>query len=152
MVREFFEERYATASEAGLDAKGLYRRLCSRELVETSFSVLDFEDYARDFRIIDDDGIPVFVPWGVEGRELLRALEAYCRAGNPPAAFAIKLQRSSVSIKRWQFEEYRKAGFIDAVTFEPLSVLNMSQDCESYYSGEVGLLEPGKEELHELIC
>lgn len=152
MVREFFEERYATASEVGLDAKGLFRRLCSRELVETGFSVLDFEDYARDFRIIDDDGIPVFVPWGVEGRELLRALEAYCRAGNPPAAFAIKLQRSSVSIKRWQFEEYRKAGFIDAVTYEPLSVLNMGQDCESYYSDEVGLLEPGKEELHELIC
>ncbi len=151
MVTEFFECRYALAGSRGLDAKGLWKRLSSHELAQNGFDAVDFADYAHDYRIIDDDSTPVFVPWGEQGISLLHELKLRCEAGEAPAAMAAKLQRSSVGIKKWRFAEYKKAGFIDT-SFDPIFVLNMEGDCEAYYSDEVGVLEPGREELHDLIC
>ena len=150
-VTEFFERRYALVGDQGLDAKGLWKRLHARELVQSEFRAIDFADYAHDYRIIDDDSISVFVPWGEEGLALLRELSRRCKNGDAPAAMATKLQRSSVGIKKWRFDTYKKTGFI-STAFEPLFVLNMEGDCESYYSDEVGVLEPGGEEQHDLIC
>lgn len=151
MVTEFFECRYALAGSRGLDAKGLWKRLSSNELAQHGFDAVDFADYANDYRIIDDDSTPVFVPWGEQGVSLLHELKLRCEVGETPAAMAAKLQRSSVGIKKWRFAEYKKAGFIDT-SFDPIFVLNMEGDCEAYYSDEVGVLEPGREELHDLIC
>lgn len=150
-IKDFFEERYDTAGSEGLDKKGIFKRLTSLDLPQCGFQAIDFEDYARDFRIIDNEDVPVFVPWGVGGARLMAELRARCERGDPPAAMAMRLQRSSVSVPHRRLEELKKAGFVDVKTYEPIIVLNLEQNCESYYSDEVGILWPGEEEANTLI-
>lgn len=150
-IRDFFEERYDTAGSEGLDRKEIYRRLTSLDLPGSKFQAIDFEDYAKDYRIIDSNDMPVFVPWGAEGSRLLDELRASRKKGIPPAAMIMRLQRSSVSIPLWRFEDLRRAGSIDATSFEPINVLTIEQNCGSCYSDEVGILWPGEEEAKMLI-
>ena len=150
-IIDFFEERYDTAGRVGLDRGGVFERLSSMDLPGSSFSAIDFDDCAHDYRIIDNDDAPVFVPWGPEGSGLMADLRALRKRGLPAAAMASRLQRSSIGIPRWRLEELRRAGFVDATSFEPIAVLNLEQNCESYYSDEVGILWPGEEEAHTLV-
>ncbi len=150
MVGEFFRERYG--DEKCLDEKGLLDDLCDKnKLVFPRFKTLDFERYADAYQIIDNDDVPVFVPWGEKGLRLLAELKAICADGKLPASMAAKLQRSSVNVHRYRLPDLKKAGFIDDKTFAPINVLSLDQDCEKYYSDEVGLLGPGGEEMNDLI-
>lgn len=154
MSKEFFECRYGVATDAGLDAEGLYRDLVSSALLESRpvFGTLDFERYANMYRIIEDDTVPVFVPWGEKGRELLRELNDACSRGVPASAFAIKLQRSSVGVAPWRLKELVKAGAVDDKTYAPIFVHAMQHDCIEAYSSAVGLLEPEEGKPMTLIC
>ena len=148
LVEDFFHERYLRAE---LDAQGVYKLLADTEVVRTmSLSTSCLERAAQRYRIIDDSSIPVFVPWGEEGRHLLSLLRRAVERGAPPAAMAMALQRSSVSVRADVYDRLRRDGAIDSETYAPISVL-LEDGCRTFYSDKVGLLEPGKEELSTLL-
>lgn len=144
MSREFFQDRYGAATTRGLDAEGLYDSMTSLSLLASSpaFGTLNFEDYAKKYRIIDDDASPVFVPWGEKGEGLLSELQDACARGVPAAALASKLQSSSVGVSPWRLSELERLGIVDTKTYAPISVLSLQHDCKETYSDAVGLLEP----------
>lgn len=153
MSKEFFQARYRMATKQGLDAKGLYADMTSTALLASVpvFGTLDFESYAERYRLIEDASVPVFVPWDERGGELLSALQHECSRGVPAAAFAAKLQQSSISVARWRFAELEKLGAVDSKTYAPINVLSLQHDCRETYSDVVGLLDPEEGKPMDLI-
>lgn len=147
MVEGFFAERYA---KGDLDAKRLFKELSDSELLGNCGTTFAFEHYANEYRIINDDSMPVFVPWGDEGEKLRRCLVEGAQNGIPAAAFAMDVQKSSVNIASWVMIGYRKEGLVDDVAFAPLSILEVAQDGNRLYSDEMGLLPLG-EEVQDLL-
>ena len=144
LVEKFFEKRYGSAD---LDAAGIYQALSSGDIVKAQFKTIPFEQCAVDYRIIDDNTVPVFVPWGSEGRALLgKLLDSSVRS-----AFAASLQRFSVSVPLYLLREYESAGAVKAVPDSPFYVLNSDDGCVVRYRDDVGLLQPGKEVLSVLM-
>lgn len=153
MSKEFFRARYRVATRQGLDAKGLYADMTSTALLASApvFGTLDLENYAERYRIIEDASVPVFVPWGEKGEELLASLRDGCSRGVPASAFAAKLQQSSICVARWRLAELEKLGAVDSKTYAPIVVLSLLHDCRETYSDAVGLLEPGEGKPMDLI-
>lgn len=156
MVEEFFIARHdASGGKRGLDSDGLYKRISSANLITGcggTFASLDFDDYAKAYKLIDDDNsVPVFVPWQDRGRQLMRELHDACSRGVPPATFASKLQSFSVSVPRWRFDRLRVEGAIDDKTYAPICVLDVVHDCNVLYSNELGLMDLGEGENVDLI-
>ncbi|MCI7746536.1 MAG: CRISPR-associated helicase Cas3' [Collinsella sp.] len=148
LVEDFFHQRYLRAAP---DAQGIYKLLADSEVGRTmSLSTSCLERVARKYRIIDDSAIPVFVPWGEEGRSLLSRLRRAVERGMSPAVMTMVLQRSSVSVRADLYDRLRRDGAIDSETYAPINVL-LEDGCRTFYSNEVGLLEPGKEELATLV-
>lgn len=135
----FFAERYA---DTDLDTKGVYRTLTSASVIKSQGTNIDFETVANDYKIIDDATVPVFVPYGSRGRALYDELTSSASRGIPPAAFASKLQRSSVSVAPYLLDELRRCGCIDEATYAPLVVMQPSDGSRRYYSDEWGLAPP----------
>lgn len=154
MSKEFFENRYEVATEKGLDVEGLYSAMTSESLLADKplFGTLNFEKYANKYRIIEDASVPVFVPWGEKGVELLDELHKGCSQGVPASAFASKLQRSSVGVAQWRLVELERLGVVDTKTYAPINVLSLEHDCRQTYSDAVGLLNPGEGEPMSLVC
>ena len=154
MSKEFFENRYRTATEKGLDAEGLYSAMTSESLLagKSIFGTLNFEDYANKYRIIEDSSVPVFVPWGEKGLDLLNELQRGCAQGVPASTFASKLQRSSVGVAQWRLIELERSGIVDTKTYAPINVLSLEHDCRQTYSDAVGLMDPGEGAPMSLIC
>lgn len=154
MSKEFFQRRYAVTTEKGLDANGLYADMTSASLLASTpvFGTLEFEDYAEKYRIIEDASVPVFVPWGEKGQELLAKLQEGCSRGASASAYVTKLQQSSVGVAPWFFSELEKLGAVDSKTYAPINVLSLQHNCRETYSDVVGLLEPGEGKPMDLIC
>lgn len=154
MSKEFFEDRYGAATEKGLDVEGLYSAMTSESLIAADplFGTLNFEDYANKYRIIEDASVPIFVPWGEKGMELLDELHESCSRGVPASAFASKLQRSSVGVAQWRLIELERSGIVDTKTYAPINVLSLEHDCRQTYSDAVGLLDPGEGAPMSLVC
>ena len=154
MSKEFFESRYGAATDSGLDAEGLYAAMTSASLPfgNPIFGTLSFEDYADKYRIIEDVSVPVFIPWGEKGAELLDELRKACARGVPASAFISKLQRSSVGISPWRFTELEQSGAIDSTTYSPVNVLSLEHDWCQTYSNDIGLLETEEGSPMSLIC
>lgn len=146
MVHEFFARRYHTGDVAeNLDGTGLYRDLTAGRLLFDGFRGLSYRSYAERFKIISDDTTSVFIPWEEEGRMLYGELQ---RSENP-ASLAMRLQRYSVSVYPYLMRRLENAGVIE--TYGPITVLRVDDDCRSFYSEEVGLLQPGEEELNTML-
>ena len=154
LIEPFFKWRYGAGDQnmsAILDSKGIFKHLASRDVLESQLKALRLETIAHDYRIIEDESIPVFIPWGEEGVALLNDLERAVEYGQNPAAWAMKLQRSSVAVRKDLYEKLEREGAIDKSTYEPISILLLDCNCCTYYSNDVGLLSPGEEILNELI-
>lgn len=142
LIPEFFKTRYDNES---LDAKGIFQKLSSSNLIVDRFTTMPFEQCALDYRIIVDDSVPVFVPWGDEGRKLLGEL----LASDNPAGMAMRLQRFSVGVPVWAIDEYKKAGAVEEL--DPFLILR-EDGCRSFYREDVGLVAVGEEVLELLSC
>lgn len=142
LIPSFFATRYGTER---LDAKGVFQKAASKYLILDKFKTMPFEQCALDYRIIEDDSVPVFVPWEDAGRELLKEL----LASDYPAGMAMRLQRFSVGVPVWKIDEYKKAGAVEEL--EPFLVLR-DDGCRSFYREDVGLVAAGEEVLELLSC
>lgn len=150
LVSAFFKQRYETDGD-DLDGRGVFRELTDRGLIESELKTLQLESVANEYRIIEDDTVPVFVPWGEDGAKMLCDLQRRVEYGAEPAALVMKMQRSSVSVRGYLYERLKKEDVIDDESYQPLAVLQPDVGGNRYYSDEVGLLLPGEEELNELI-
>ena len=142
LIPSFFETRYDTED---LDSKKIFDKLSSKDLILSGFETMPFEQCALDYRIIEDDSVPVFVPWGEEGRRLLREL----LGSENPAGMAMRLQRFSVGVPVWSIEGYKKEDAVQEL--EPFLILK-EDGCRSFYREDVGLVAPGEEVLELLSC
>lgn len=142
LIPAFFETRYGSEC---LDAKGIFQKTATQNLISDRFETMPFEQCALDYRIIEDDSVPVFVPWGDEGRALLKEL----LGSENPAGMAMRLQRFSVGVPIWSIEGYRKADAVEEL--EPFLILR-EDGCRSFYREDVGLVAVGEEVLELLSC
>ena len=142
LIPAFFKTRYDSEC---LDAKGIFQKTATRDLIFDRFETMPFEQCALDYRIIEDDSIPVFVPWGAEGRALLKEL----LASKNPAGMAMRLQRFSVGVPVWSIEGYKQAYAVEEL--EPFLILK-EDGCRSFYREDVGLVAVGEEVLELLSC
>ena len=142
LIPAFFQTRYGSEC---LDAKGIFQKTATKNLISDRFETMPFEQCALDYRIIQDDSVPVFVPWGAEGRALLKEL----LASENPAGMAMRLQRFSVGVPIWSIEGYKQADAVEEL--EPFLILK-EDGCRSFYREDVGLVAAGEEVLELLSC
>ncbi len=150
LVKPFFSERYGFNPEA-LDTREIYQHLTDPQLIRSGYKTLRLETVARDYRIIDDSSRAVFVPWGQGGKNLMHQLKRVSETCGFSASMAAILQRSSVSVRADIYDALVREGAIDAESYAPISVLQLDMGYKIFYSDEIGLLEPGKEENRNLI-
>ena len=142
LIPAFFKTRYDSEC---LDAKGIFQKTATRDLIFDRFETMPFEQCALDYRIIEADSVPVFVPWGAEGRALLKEL----LASKNPAGMAMRLQRFSVGVPIWSIEGYKQADAVEELG--PFLILK-EDGCRSFYREDVGLVAAGEEVLELLSC
>lgn len=142
LIPAFFKTRYDTED---LDDKKIFKKLTSREMIAAAFTTMPIEQCALDYQIIEEDSVPVFVPWGDEGRKLLKEL----LGAENPASMAMRLQRFSVGVPVWKIDEYRQAEAVEEL--EPFFILK-EDGCRSFYREDVGLVAAGEEVLELLSC
>ncbi len=138
LVERFFMQRYRYAK---LDSRGVFEHMIGLRGV----SEMQPEQIAYDYKFIEDSTVSVVVPWGVEGREMLREI----RASTFPAKLATKAQRFSVSMREREFRTYCGNGAIEQVP--PFYVLRDDAGGERLYDDAVGLLTPGEGVMDSLI-
>jgi len=146
-VHRFFIRRYETAGEEGLDncldGRPILGELCdTQRMISGSYS---FEEYGEKFKLIEDEGVSVFVPWGKEGSKLLEEL----RRSDYPARLASKLQRFTVSVPVYQFKYLENQDGIDKLG--PFYILRPDNGCWKFYDEDKGLLPMGEEEMNLLM-
>ncbi|MEG2211987.1 MAG: CRISPR-associated helicase Cas3' [Raoultibacter sp.] len=141
-VRSFFLNRYLREN---LDGADILKQLTSDAIGRRQFKVYAFEDYARDFKFIENEGASVFIPWGREGERLLKEL----LSAEHPELMAQKLQSYMVNIPFYTLEQYKDMHCIEQI--DPFLILNPSDGSRILYRDDRGLLPPGKEEFEELV-
>ncbi len=90
-----------------LDRFSLDRRKPEPETTPMPF-VFGFRSADRDFRLIEDSGRPVIVPWGVRGEALVEALRA--SYPGPTVTLLRHLQRYTVQITQTAFDRLLQDG------------------------------------------
>ncbi len=141
LVLPFFQRRYQTEST---DAKGIFKSLSKASILSNGFQTIPFEKTSLDYRIIEEDTVPLIVPFGDGGRALAREL----RVSSQVALLAKKAQRYSVSVPSWLRRQYQEAEVLEYR--EPFYVLK-EYAVPIYYKSDVGLVRPGEEEP-EFLC
>jgi len=102
-VKSFFEKRYTRAET---DAAGIFSELSDSDRC-TNMN-LSFERYSDDFKLIDDDSVSVFIPWGETGMGIYENL---CR-DEADVTLARAIQKFSVSVYHYDFNRLVDAGRI----------------------------------------
>lgn len=143
LILPFFEKRYRTEET---DAKDIFKHLSAESIIdeEEGIRTIPFEQVARDYCIIDDDSVPLFIPWGDQARELLKELLASDNQG----ALAMRLQQYSISVPRYKIQDYKDAESVMEVG--PFLVLR-EERVPSLYQEDVGLINPADEKQQALF-
>jgi CRISPR-associated endonuclease/helicase Cas3 len=102
--------RIKAQTKGGLDVKGIMtaHESRSRELL------FPFADTATAFRLIEDDMLPIVIPYDAHAKRLVAELRVADRA----IEIARKLQRYLVSVPRKQHDALRQGGAIQAIAAE----------------------------------
>lgn len=133
--------------------RGLYEEMSSRNHLMPNKNLLsrymdylyDFETYARTYKVIEDSGEPIFVPWKAEGQKRLMRLREF-EARKEEASLICDLQSYSVSVYPQLVRSLERDGLIERCGI--VKVLRIEDDCRTVYSEEIGLLPPEEEVLN----
>ncbi len=138
-VCEYFKQYFHQIPT--FDKDGLFDKGNARGMLDHK-DELNFEEADDSFRLIDDDGESVLVPYGGEGAALAEKLRE--KNGDPSALK--KLNRYIVNLHKGDFEKFEKAGMV-----ENLGNLNLLKD-PSQYSEDCGLVFENNWLDEILIC
>lgn len=139
-VEHYFRLLYWEAGTgAGWDAKGVLDKFQISSRSKDLPFLFSFATVARDFKLIEDTGRPVIIPWGEQGEELCEELrDPYVEPGRK---LLRRLQRYTVQAPGAAWERHVERGDIELVRgLYPLLV-----SPEVHYSKRLGLdLEGGQ--------
>jgi CRISPR-associated endonuclease/helicase Cas3 len=127
--RCYFDELYSLQGEADLDQKNILRRVADRSCEDGYFP---FRSVAHDFRFIDDDELPIIVPYGDEAQSVLESL----RRGQADRAVYRRLQQWIVTVPDGQIKALLRAGSIVPVGHAEQFYELVNTDLYSGLSGE----------------
>lgn len=133
-VQAYFRERYA-GIERDMEFERLWLPQSKRDLVTN----IPFASLAKRFHVVDSPTVPVFVPYGDDGRELWKQLECAAHGPYGTAYMMRRLQRFCVNVYQKQLDELVAAGYIDPKRFDPIMAINVDT-VDDVYNDAVGLL------------
>lgn len=151
-VRAYFRQLYWTKGEAQLDAARLpggepfpILPALAASWSATTPPAPPFATIARAFRMVDDPGRPVIVPWrgGEDADEVARLVEALRHAPVPPGAVLRRLGQFTVTIPERSCAAMLAAGAIQPIAPERYADRFMLVQDVGLYSAATGLsLDP----------
>jgi len=132
-VEQYFRLYYWDQS-ARWDSKHILDEFHLQQDIELPF-LFGFARTAQRFRLIDDGGLPIIIPWGAAGQDLCEQLRNTWEGGAAP--LLRKLQRYTVQIPRRVWE--RHARILCEMVHDRYAVLNSP---DLHYSDQTGLSVP----------
>jgi CRISPR-associated endonuclease/helicase Cas3 len=105
VVERYFAEVYQTARKEGLDAKD----------VNKSRSAGNFEQVAKDGRLIEEDTVPVVVRYPRKQAEIDAILEQMVKAARVTRNLWRRLQQYAVNVYRWEYVRYARDRLVKEV-------------------------------------
>ena len=144
LVEPYFSRRYAKDAD-GLDRGQLLQRIS--KTLEGYCQGLEYETYAREYKIIDDATEAVYVAWDDEGRRLLDLARKLAPTGESTALF-LPLQRYAVGVYPHVLDQLKTNGDVEEVGNYYVLV---EDGLITRYSNEIGLLPVGESEPNDLI-
>lgn len=124
VMTEYYKKLYAKTES--FDAKNIKELLGT----ENTYRACHYEEAAKQFHLIDDDGISVIVNYGT-APVLIEEL----REKGPSRSLSRRLGRYAVTINRHHFDRLRKAGLIEEL-FDGFYYIPFAEQ----YDNRVGLL------------
>ena len=112
-IKAYFDRLHYTIGEDQLDSKDILKRL---EIINPAFT-----EIAKDFKLIEEDSRPVFIP--IDGDLDNQKILVQLRAGIRSRSIFRKANQYIVSVYKNQFEKLCETGKLDALDSE-LYVLN----------------------------
>ena len=148
-VRSFFEARYMRGDLGnGLDRFNILKGLTGMEgLQALSKGLISYETISDEYKFISDEGVDLFVPWGEKGERLFGQLEA----GHFSPQLYSSLQRYSISVPWWLYQEYLGMGAIRMLQ-DNFATLETRVGARILYDPERGLLAPDEGKLDSIVC
>ena len=142
-IKEYFDMLYRNATESELDKKRILKRLNEGfDLTSPMDFNFDFEDIARDFKMIDDNNYSVIVRYNDDAERKISELEY----GYYTRDKLRSLQKYTVSLSWNEFNMLRDVGAVKAIG-ENLGILFSRED----YSNEIGLKMPDQLGIAEFL-
>ncbi|MGI6668609.1 MAG: CRISPR-associated helicase Cas3' [Acetivibrionales bacterium] len=133
-IKDYFDMLFLNIGLAGLDKMRIVERLNSGVGLKKDF-IFDFEDIARDFKIIEDNMCSVIVGYNDDAIEKIKAI----KYGYFGKEFLRSLQKYTVNLHEY---EYRKLAEIGAIEEwgKNTAILKSREE----YSDKVGIMIPVK--------
>lgn len=142
-IKEYFDMLFSNASEAELDKKGIVKKLNEgfdkKSPADFNF---DFEDIARDFKMIDDNNYSVIIRYNDDAEKKINEL-IY---GYYSRDILRSLQKYTVSLNIYEFNQLKDVNTVEVIG-ERLCVLRSAED----YSDEIGVKMPDQLGIAEFI-
>jgi CRISPR-associated endonuclease/helicase Cas3 len=129
-VEDYFRMLFWRAG-GQLDSKGILSNLAEN----LDQCVFPFEEISRNFRMIEEEGEPVLIPYDEHGRSIIAAL----RGAHFPRKLLRKGQRYTVQIFRREVAGLEASGGIERV--QGVYAVLTEYGLRSFYSDDVGLRE-----------
>lgn len=129
-IHAYYEDLYKVLDKQAFDRKEI---LDCFEKPGVDDAVFDFQTAASKFKLIENNTVPVIIPYNEKATDLLNLL----RKEGYPNQFSRDLQPYSVNIYENEFHALLSLGLIDTY-YETFSVLN----CMDHYDPETGLVIP----------
>ncbi len=130
-VTRFFKARYQVEDT---DAFCVMNAFADARKLEQL--VLPFDDCGSSFRLVEEDGLPLFVPWGAEGMALLSKL----RARQVDIALSRRMQRFMLNVPIWQMHQLEQQSVVARSESAHCWVLEPQMGSLVCYSDERGLI------------
>ena len=129
-VRRFFMERYRIENT---DEFGILRDFTDFDRLKSLN--FPFESCGERFKLIEDEGVCVFIPWGHGGEAVL----ADIRAGDCGIGLMRRTQRFSVGVSPWLLRKLQERSAVTRVDGLPCWILEPREGRLEFYSAEKGL-------------
>lgn len=133
-IKEYFDILFSNASISELDKKRIVKKLNEGfSWNQRTDFIFDFEDIARDFKMIDDDTYSVIVKYNDDAEKKINDL----LSGGLTRDKLRSLQKYTVSLNRHEFNRLRDINAVKCIG-ENIGILISPED----YSKEIGIVFP----------
>ncbi|MCB0232600.1 MAG: CRISPR-associated helicase/endonuclease Cas3, partial [Anaerolineae bacterium] len=133
-IDAYYTTLYMLHNERSLDAREIVGHFDKK----TGRLDFDFKTAGEKFKLIDENSVTVFIPYDVEARRQIEALQHAIY----PIAILRRLQPYAVNIYEHEFDALQSRGVIQAIA-ENYYALDQSW-MEDYYHPRTGLVVPSR--------